>query len=227
VAVSDTDANPAAAADKPTLGRAFGSVNVEAVVAYRPDIVFAYGSVGEALADKGVPVFVIETCSVCEVPTLIKKVGKTVGEQRAAKKMASRMEERIARITSKTRRVSWRPLVYFEAGSAGSSRGPGSLTHDLIVLAGGRNLAAVNQNVAFPKLSAEYVIKASPDIVLLEEYGCEPEDIVQRPGWENIPAVQQGNIHRCPMHYTNYTPRCVEGLEQFARWFHPALFEED
>ncbi len=226
VGVSFSRNNPEAVKDKPKMGRGFGNVNVEKVLSLRPDIVFAYKGDASLLREKGIPVFVIDTCNLEEVIELVKDIGKVVGKEKEAYRIVKNMRNRIDEIKKKLKDVKSYPLVYFEAGSPGHTRGPGSLTHDLITLAGGVNLAK-DEPVAFPILSQEYIIARNPDIIIVEEYGAKIDEIKKRDGWQSIKAVRNNRIYKAPVYFTNYTPRCIEGLEQFARWFHPEVFNED
>ena len=223
VGVSFTKSNPAVVREKPKVGRGFGNVNVEAVLALCPDIVFAYKGDASVLEEKGIPVFCVDTCNLEAVISLVRRIGKIVDKESEAEKIARRMENRINEVKKKLKNIKNYPLVYFEAGSIGHTRGPGSLTHDLITLAGGKNLAR-DEPVAFPLLSQEYIIAKNPDIIIVEEYGPSIEEIKKRDGWQDIKAIKNNRIFRSSVYYTNYTPRCIEGLEQFANWFHPQLF---
>ena len=223
VGVSFSKSNPQAIKEKPKVGRGLGNVNAEVVLALSPDIVFAYKGDAKFLREKGVPVFVVDTCNLQEVIDLVEDIGKMMGKEKEAYKIARRLKERIERIKERLKNIPNRPLVYFEAGAIGRTRASGSLTHDLITMAGGENLAK-DEPVSFPLLSSEYIIAKNPDIIIVEEYGASIGEVKNRDGWQDIKAVKNNRIFRSPVYYTNYTPRCIEGLEQFARWFHPELF---
>ncbi len=225
VGVNYTASNPDSVKEKPKVGRGFGNVNVEAVLALRPDIVFAYKQDAGVLEERGIPVFVVDTCDLTGVINLVRDVGRVVNRKKEAFKIAKRMEVKIGEIKKRLKNIESRPLVYFEAGSIGRTRAFGSLTHDLITLAGGENLAK-DEPVSFPLLSSEYIIAKNPDIIIVEEYGTSIEEVKNRDGWQDIKAVKNNKIFRSPVYYTNYTPRCIEGLEQFARWFHPEVLSE-
>lgn len=227
VGVSISSINPPGAEKKIQIGRSFGHLNIETVISLEPDIVFCWKGDAPVLKEKGLCVFFREdgAYSVKKIIELVKDVGKVVGREKQAERIAKEMERRVRKVVNKTKDIKKRPLVYFEAGSIGSTRGPGSLTHDLITLAGGENLAK-NEPVAFPLISQEYIIAKDPDIIIVEEYGTTTEEIRKRDGWQSIKAVRNNKIYRSPVYFTNYTPRCIEGLEQFARWFHPDVFKE-
>ncbi len=231
VGVNRSSSNPPGAEKKVQLGRGFGHINIEMVMALEPDIVFAWRPDGKVLKEKGIPVFVrdSDTCNIKRVIGLIRDIGKVVGKEVRAEEIAHYIQERLEKIKKKTAYIQSKPLVYFESGSLGHTRGPGSLTYDLITLAGGENLAK-DEKVPFPLLSNEYIITQNPDIIIVEEYGASTERRIEkikgRDGWQEIKAIKNNRIFRSPVYYTDYAPRCIEGLEQFARWFHPELFEE-
>ena len=225
VGISNTFSNPAEVKEKPKLGRGFGNINVEAVLSLRPDIVFAYKSDAEILKEQGVNVFIVQTCSLNEVLDLITEIGRVLNKQAQACQIAQRMKKRIEEIQEKLKGIKSKPLVYFEAGPMGRTRGPGSLTHDLITLAGGINLAR-DEPAAFPLLNSERIIEMNPDIIILEEYCVSAQELKKRDGWQDINAVKNNRIFISPVIYTNYTPKCIEGLQQYARWFHPEAFEQ-
>jgi len=215
VAVSD-DNVPRELKNLPRVGKAFGHVNVEAILGLEPDIIFCWKGRGDVFRRKGLQVYSVGPKTVQGVITLTGEVGRLVGKSNEAGTLAERMSARIENVKNKVSGAETRPLVYYEASSVGKTRGPGSLTHDLITSAGGVNLAG-DRKIPFPVLSVEYIIYRNPDIILLEEYGCSIEDLKARDGWDKIKAVQSGRIFKSPVYFTNYTPRCIEGLEHYAK----------
>jgi len=225
VGVTLSKNNPEIVKEKPKVGKSFGDLNLEAILALEPDIAFAGKSDSQILKEKGIPVFVVDTYTLEEVVTLTREVGKTVNREAEACKIADRMEERINLILERLKDIKVRPLVYFESGPIGHTRASGSLTHDLITLAGGENLAK-DELSSFPLLSNEYIINRNPDIIIVEDYGVPVEAIKGRDVWQDIKAIKNNKVFKSPVYYTNYTSRSIDGLEQFARWFHPELFKE-
>jgi len=211
--------------DKPRCGGGIRNVNVENVLGFRPDLVFCWRGQADILRERGLNVYATGTYDLEGVMGLIMDVGMLVGKEKEARKIVSLMKEEIKRISEKLKKVKNRPLVYFEAHPLGKTRGKGSLTHDLITRAAGINIAE-DKVVPFPLLSQEYIIKKNPDVIIVEEYGDKPEEIKKRDGWQNIKAVVNNRVYRSYVYFTSYTHRCIEGLKQFARWFHPELFKE-
>ena len=212
----------------PKVGRGFGDLNLEMLIALEPDIILCWrGKDERMLSERGFHLFLVESCGIKGVIDIVRRVGEVVDKPQQAELLARDMEGRIKNIEEKLKDVKRKPLVYFEGGNTPfSTRAHGSLGHDLITLAGGINIAK-DEPIAFPTLTNEYIIKLNPDVIIVEQYGASIDEIRKRPGWSNIPAVRNNRIYKQPSYYTYYSPRCIEGLEQFAKWFHPELFEEE
>jgi iron complex transport system substrate-binding protein len=72
------------------------------------------------------------------------------------------------------------------------------------------------------------VVTADPAFIILGDarYGVSPESIAQRPGWENLNAVKNGNV--VPFNddlASRPGPRLVDALEELAKILRPGLFE--
>ncbi|MEW5692146.1 MAG: ABC transporter substrate-binding protein [Candidatus Hydrogenedentota bacterium] len=226
VGVSSSCQYPLEAVSKTAVGRPFGSINLELILGLKPDIVICDSSNSKIFKDHGIPVFVVSTCTLDYVIRLVKDLGKLVDKEAEAEEIAGLIEKDRDFICSKVEKLSKKPLVYFEAGSLGRTRARGSLTHDLITYAGGINIAA-NEPVSFPVLSNEYIISKNPDVIIVEEYGVSVSELRSRSGWQNINAIKNNRVYKSPVYFTNYSPRCIEGLKQFAQWFHPGLFQNE
>ena len=59
--------------------------------------------------------------------------------------------------------------------------------------------AADSGGTGYPQLSAEYVVSASPDVIVLADTVCcgqKASTVAARPGWDRISAVRTGSIVR-------------------------------
>lgn len=209
--------------DRPVVDGGMQSVNLEQVLALHPDLVFCWSGAADALRAKGLRVFPMGTYDVEGVIGLVETIGRMAGRSREADRLSADMRRRLQRVETRISTARSRPKVYFEAHAMGKSRGPGCLSHDLITRAGGVNIAA-GSRISFPQLSQEFILEQAPDVILVEEYGAVPTVIAARSGWGNVPAVSSGRIYVSPGYYTGYTPRCLDALEAYARWFHPEAF---
>jgi iron complex transport system substrate-binding protein len=209
--------------DKPQIGGGYHNLNVESILGLKPDLVFCWEGHADVLRSRDLNVYPTGAYDIEGIMGLIKEVGRLAGKGREADKIIYDMKTRIKKVEEKLKNAGCRPLVYFEAGTLGKSRSRGSLTHDLIVRAGGINIAG-DESVSFPLLSSECIIEKNPDIIIVEEYGASVEEIKARRAWRDIKAIKNNRVYKSSVYYTNYTPRCLDGLEQYTEWFHPEIF---
>lgn len=200
------------------------ALNVEAILALRPDLVIAKSSLRELLAPLGVrvlwspPALNLET-----MPDFVREVARVIGEAERGERVLACMRVKMDALRLATRGVQ-RVRVYYEGTGLGRSAGRRSVMHAMIELAGGRNVA---EDVDRPGvvLTNEAILAADPEVIVLSPFADPTEEIVRRPGWENLSAVRSGRVHRIPLerrYVMLSTPRCVDGCEEFLLpWFHP------
>jgi len=203
------------------------SPNLEMIIGLQPDVLFAWPYSRNAiisLEDK-MPVIYIDPRSVDDVLDTIRMIGLVTGKSSEAENLIAEMQNKIDAITDVTKELNktQRPLVYYELGTPMKTTGPGTFTNELIFMAGGINLAA-DEPVRYPLLSSEYIIERNPDVIIIVSYGASIEEVKNRDGWENINAVKNDRVYKIDTNLVTSNPRLVQGLEQFAKWFHPDLF---
>jgi len=221
---------PPEAAEKPKVG-GFSDVDLEQVVGLEPDLVLATSlhtaEVVPALQERGIVVFVADPQTVLEVLETIRTIGHITGKDQAAEALIARMQERIDAVQA-TIGDAPRPTVFWELGPELYTAGPGSFLNDLILMAGGENIAA-DADSPWPQLNLEAIVLKDPVIVVLADhnYGETAEMVTQRPGWGNITAVREGRIIELIDDdiFSRPGPRIVEGLEFLAQAFHPDLLQ--
>lgn len=221
---------PPAAAEKPTVG-GYSNIDLEQVIGLEPDLVLAsslhLGEIVPALQEHGLVVFVGEPQSVADTLATIRTIGELTGHTDAADALVADMQARIDAVTQ-TVAGAERPTVFWELGAELYTAGPGSFINDLIILAGGENIAA-DADSPWPQLSVEAIVLGDPDVVVLADhnYGETAEMVAQRPGWDDITAVQEGRIFEITDDdiFSRPGPRVVDALEILAAAFHPDLFE--
>jgi len=128
--------------------------------------------------------------------------------------------------------VEARPRTFYEIDASDPARpwtaGPDSFIDQMLTLAGGDNIGRVGNDLYF-QMSLEELVAQDPEIIILGSatYGGQtPETVAARAGWEDIAAVQTGNVHTFDDNLVSRPgPRVVDGLEALARLIHPDLFE--
>ena len=81
---------------------------------------------------------------------------------------------------------------------------------------------------AFPQMSAEAIIAADPQVIILadEDAGESAETVSARPGWGAIAAVEDGRVHVVsPDIVSRPGPRLVEALQTLAGYLYPRVRE--
>lgn len=228
---------PPEAKKVPSIGNTYPSVNTEAIVALRPDLILAPGVISpeqvKALENLGLVVFHQRTPKdIEEIFQQIRMVGRLTGNTEQAEKVVVDLQARLSAIEEKVRQASTRPKVFYELDASEPSKpwtaGPGSFIDRLITRAGGQNIGA-SLSSEWGQMSLEEIIRHDPDLIILgtANYGETPEKVKQRPGWGRLRAVREGRIYPIDADLISRPgPRIVDGLEAMARIIHPELFPQ-
>jgi iron complex transport system substrate-binding protein len=227
VGIDSTSKYPAACANKTNIGSAY-TINLENVTMLQPDLVImwkSYTTTLNALTNLNMTVIAFDPQSVADVERMISKLGNVTGKIQQANSVVSDMQTRIAAVELKVANVTSRPNVYMELlSSGGKSPGPGTMTNDVIGIAGGHNINA-NTTVRYTKLTPEYVIGQDPQFIILENQNTKTNDQVKNTtGYATISAVVNDKIMRVDGAWLTASPRIVLAVEAFASWFHPEQF---
>src|SRR5438067_3330850 len=176
--------------------------NVEAVVAYHPDLVvisYSPKDFAGALAKAHVRVLLQEPANTFkDVYAQIAQLGRVTGHVAEATALVKRMTARIAKLV---RSAPKRALsVYDELSPDYYSATSASIIGDVLRLFGLRNIADAAPGAGSTgavQLSAEYIVSSSPDLIVLADTRCCGQSrakVAERPGWSTIAAVKKGAI---------------------------------
>jgi iron complex transport system substrate-binding protein len=216
-------------------GFSANTINVEKIVALEPDLVLAAGEIHEpvieALEHLNIPVYALDPNTLDEVYTSIELVGHLTGHQGEANRVVADMKDRVASVTERIATIpeEERLSVYWEVfDEPRMTTGPSTFTGQLIELAGGVNIFA-EVSEAYPQISDEEVIGRNPAVIMGPETMGEKltiETVAQRPGWDQIDAVQNARIYLFDGDMvTRSGPRLAQVLEVMAQALYPDLFE--
>ena len=179
--------------------------NVEAIAAYRPDlVVIAYDPKGlsGALGRLGITVIHQDGAATFKVAyQQIRQLGLVTGHEAEATRLIVRMKAKIAGIVRTARRSGGGLSVYHELTPDLYSATSKTFVGKVYAALGLRNIAdeADAVGTGYPQLSAEYVVSASPDLIVLADTVCcgqKASTVASRPGWDRISAVRTGSIVR-------------------------------
>ena len=202
VAVDDQSDYPK---DAPRTSLSGFTPNVEAIAAYRPDlVVIAYDPKGlsGALGRLGITVIHQDGAATFKVAyQQIRQLGLVTGHEAEATRLIVRMKAKIAGIVRTARRSGGGLSVYHELTPDLYSATSKTFVGKVYAALGLRNIAdeADAVGTGYPQLSAEYVVSASPDLIVLADTVCcgqKASTVASRPGWDRISAVRTGSIVR-------------------------------
>ncbi len=224
---------PPEAKQKPQVG---GMVDpdFERIASLRPDLVFATGELQRQAVETstrlGFLVFALNPSTVEGVLQSIAKVARITGVSRRGQAVITSLQQRVSEVTRRTRMIppAQRPSVFWVVWPEPlMTAGRRTFIHDLIVLAGGQNIAAdVRGPRDYPIFSLEEVASRNPDVIIsTDEARAALGDLKVKEGWRQLLAVRCGRVYFLNSALVSRPgPRLVDGLEAVARLLQPSLF---
>ena len=175
--------------------------NVEAIAAYRPDLVviqYDPGSLVSSLERLGIRVVVQPAAeNLGQAYGQIRQLGRITGHDARAKRVVRNMQRGIARALRGSVRRSH--TVYHEVTPDLYSATSRTFIGRIYSLFGLRNIAdaADSTGTGYPKLSNEYVVASNPSLIVLADTRCCGQtraSVAARPGWGGMTAVRNRAI---------------------------------
>jgi iron complex transport system substrate-binding protein len=179
--------------------------NVEAIAAYKPDlVVIAYDPKGlsQALGRLGITVLHQDGArSFKGAYQQIRQLGMVTGREAAATRLVTSMKRRIARLVADAKKARPGLTVYHELDPTLFSVTSRTFIGQVYSALGLRNIADAADSAGFgyPQLSAEYVVSADPDVIVLADTVCcgqKASTVAARPGWDHVSAIRTGSVVR-------------------------------
>ncbi len=199
----------------------FSSIDIERVIDLKPQIIFVAAFEQQEFYDKlqpfGIEVVKIHSNSLEAYYDNITLIAEKLGLSANSERLITKFKENIDDLTLPANR----PKVYFEISSNLGTVSDNSFIGELIMKAGGLNIFGdIKQDFFIAK--NEDLVKANPDVIIALSQ-VSREEIVQRRGWNNITAVQKGNIYTVDDINIDTVmrtiPRSTQALQKFNQWF--------
>jgi len=210
---------PAAARRLPRVG-SHGRIDLEAVVALKPDLVIGWsGGNSPAQIDRlrslGLPVYMNRTARLEDVARDVERWGELAGTQRVAQTVAGTLRARIARLRADHADVVRLRVFYQIWRQPLMTVGGGQVISDVIALCGGGNVFARLEALA-PVVSVEAVLAADPQVIVASGIGDErPSWLDDWRRWPTLTAVRDDNLFFIPPDLIQrHGPRLVDGAER-------------
>ena len=211
--VSSFSRHPAEAERLPVVA-SHGRVDIERLIALRPDLVLAWQSGNSPLqVDRlerlGVRVFVTEARALADIPRIVRLVGALADSAEVAEGRARQFENEVADLRKRyaaERRVAlfleiWhRPMLTVNGAH---------LISDAVRICGGRNVFAAAKALT-PLVSREQILDARPEAIVTGEASVATE---AWKGLEPVSAVRNRRIYAVePDLLHGQGPRLLEGV---------------
>ena len=224
---------PPAAVSLPKVG-SYVQLNLEKIVALKPDLCIAIKDgnprvVANRLESLKIPAYAVDPKNLETVMQTVLKIGSLLNADQRADLLVQRMRSRVFKVKSRVATVGYHPRVFFQIGiSPIVSVGTHTFIHELIVLAGGKNLA--QGPVAYPRFSREQVLALSPEVFIITSMARAAAFEKVKAGWSRWPDMPAIRDQRIFLEDSNFfdrpTPRLVDGLELLVQLIHPELFDK-
>jgi iron complex transport system substrate-binding protein len=199
--------------------------NAEAISAHGPDLVILSvesNKVVPALERLKIPVLVYRPAqSLAEAYEQIEQIGLATGHRQQAATVVKRMKARVKQIVASMPRRQTAHTVYHELGPNYFSATSQTFVGGIYRLLGLRNIAdRAAKGGEFPQLSAEYVVQANPDLIVLADTVCckqSEKTLRRRPGLREVTAVKDAHVLAVPDDLASrWGPRIVEFMQRVA-----------
>jgi len=203
-------------------------LNAEQVLALDPDIVLIAvwndPDTVHQLRDLGVKLYTFARFStVQDALDNIARIGEITGDEERAQALIDEFHRRAQEVAA---RVSGRPrpavLVWDDWGT---TVGPGTSAHDIIEMAGGRNVAAEHGIVGWQTIDAEAVVRMNPDVIITPYDPNFVARILSDPALATVKAVRDGRVYYV-QHLEALNHHFILAIEALARLLHPEAFAE-
>jgi ABC-type Fe3+-hydroxamate transport system substrate-binding protein len=210
---------PAEAAALPNLGDGIGP-SVEAILGASPDLVLLYHSARNALAverlrDLGIPTLRLRTDTFEDMARNLRLLGRATGHAAAAESLVARTDSALAALARPVDSSAPRVLI-LGWDQPPMTIGRGSFLHEIVTLAGGRNIFGDLPTPDAP-VSLEAIARRDPDLILTTS---ESPAFARRPEWQVVDAVRRRRfVQVSGSQFSRPSPRAPEAVRWLAAVF--------
>lgn len=202
--------------------------NAEAIAAKNPDLVVISNDtdkITSQLTALKIPVYLAPAATTLDdTYREITEIGTLTGHPTESADVVKRMKDDIAKIVKDVPQRSKHLTYYWELDPTLYSLTSKTFAGSLLAMLGMDNVAdpadAKGSAGGYPQLSAESLVKANPDVILLADSKCCQQSaatVKARPGWAGITAVQKGQVYALDDDIASrWGPRVVDLLRAVA-----------
>lgn len=197
--------------DLPELGRLTGrgdTLNLERLVAARPDLVIDFGTINDtyrSLADRvqaqtGIPYLLIDG-RFGNTPAALRLLADVLGVKERGERLARAAEDIFHQVDGVIAEVpaDRRPRVYLARWPEGLESGSrGSINTEIIERVGALNVVeGLREKGGLVNVSPEQVLAFAPDTIITLDRTFR-DSVAGKPAWRPVPAVKEGRVFLAP-----------------------------
>lgn len=177
--------------------------NIEAILAKKPDLVVISNDMNNIVASlkkANVPVLIEPVAETFDAAYFqILELGIATGHDGDANGLVNSLKQEVSDTQAKLTTAGKKTSAYIEIDNTYYSATSSTMLGSLLALASGTNIAdkAPGASSGYPQLSAEYVVKANPQIIFLTDakaYNITADSVAKRPGFANVSAVKNNHV---------------------------------
>ena len=229
----------------PGVGRLTGrgnTVNLEAVVKAKPDLIVDLGYVSDTFVSLANTVqqqtnipYVLIGGNIGDTATTLRKLGTVLGTQARAEQLARYADETLTLVKSRIPDLppDKRPSLYFARGPKGLETGvSGSINTEAVEFVGARNVATpVLGARGLADVSTEQLLAWQPDFIIVIDPAFY-QSVWHDPLWQQLAAVRARHVYLAPawpFGWVDEPPAAnrLIGLRWLAKLLYPSRFPED
>jgi ABC-type Fe3+-hydroxamate transport system substrate-binding protein len=189
--------------DAPVTDLSAFTPNAEAIAGYEPDLVVLSDDMNGIVAALGkldVPTLQLGAAATLDDSyEQLATLGDATGHADDAAKVATDMKDRIDAAVESVGDSAKGMSVYHELDPTYYSVGSSTFIGSVYKLFGLENIAdkAADAAGGYPQLSAEFVVGAAPDLIVLADTVCcqqTADALAKRPAFDTVPAVKDGRV---------------------------------
>lgn len=220
------------------------SINIEEVLKEDPDLLIIMEKIDDNLKDRaeelekqiGKPVLVLDD-RIEKLEEAYRILGRALREEERAEELARYCKETLEEAEERKDKIDKADQinVYYAEGPNGLETEPAGSWHgELIDIVGGNNVARVEEmgDKGKSEVSIEQVLEWDPEIIISwdDERGGYYSEIFTDPAWQNIKAVEDGEVYEIPNKPFNWFDRPpsvnrILGVKWLGNLLYPDIYD--
>ena len=197
----------------------YSRLDLEAIVALKPDLVIVWGSGNvkahvEKLRAMGLTLYVTQSNRIEDVMSTLERLSQLTGTRDVGRKLVANLSARLEHLRQTYSKNPTVRTFYQVWKDPLSTIGGKQIISTVITLCGGENVFGGLEALA-PIVSVEAVITANPEAIIASGMGeVRPEWLDDWRRWNSITAVARDNLFFIPPDLIQrHTPRLLDGAE--------------